>query len=223
MHSLSKNSETLSEVYNQDCMVGMDRYPDKWFDLAIVDPPFGLKDTTKNKFRRNKETFTYKNESIHGAEYFKELERVSKASIVWGCQYMMPFLSPDGSFIVWNKKADPDLHNMSSCDVAWYSKRERIRIFEGHWCGAVKFETEPTIHIHQKPVGLYKWLLTHYAKPGFKILDTHLGSGSSRIAADEIGCDFVGFEIDANNFENHLMRFNRYKSQLRIFSHDAIK
>src|SRR5690606_34309658 len=139
---------------------------------------------------------TYKNKSIPGPEYFKELERVSKQSIIWGCQYMLQYLNPNGSFVVWNKKADPDLHNMSSCDIAWYSKRDKIRTFEGHWCGAVKFETGPTIHIHQKPVGLYKWLLNHYAEPGFKLLDTHLGSGSSRIAAYDMGFDFWGYEID---------------------------
>lgn len=211
-------SEDKTRVYNADCMLGMATYPDKYFDLAIVDPPFGLADTTKNKNRRHKDTGTYKNTEIPGPEYFKELARVSRHSIIWGCQYMMPFLNPEGSFIVWNKKADPDLHNMSSCDVAWYSKRERIRIFEGHWCGAVKCESEPTIHIHQKPVKLYTWLLIHYGHSSFKILDTHVGSGSSRIAAYDLGKEYVGFEIDPTNFANQEKRFNQFKSQTKLFA-----
>lgn len=206
-----------SIVKNMDCLIGMKDYPDKYFDLAIVDPPFGLSDRTKNKFRRHKNTGTYDNKSIPGPEYFTELDRVSKHSIIWGCQYMLPFLNPNGSFIVWNKKADPDLHNMSSCDIAWYSRRERIRIFEGHWCGAVKFEPEPTIHIHQKPIGLYKWLLYHYAETGFKILDTHLGSGSHRIAAYDMGFDFTGFELDKDYFDAQEKRFKNHIAQLTIF------
>jgi site-specific DNA-methyltransferase (adenine-specific) len=207
-----------TRVFNFDCMIGMKEFPDKFFDLAIVDPPFGLTDTTKNKLRRHKETYTYDNKSIPVPEYFTELERVSKASIIFGCQYMMPYLNQEGSFIIWDKKADPDLHNMSSCDVAWYSKRERIRMFRGHWCGAVKFETEPTIHIHQKPIGLYRWLLHHYAQSGFKLLDTHLGSGSHRIAAFLGGFEFYGYEIDPNNFNNSVKRFEQHKAQLKLFT-----
>lgn len=209
-------SEPKSEVFLMDCMEGMKRYPDKHFDLAIVDPPFGI-GTIKNKFQKHKETFTYKNKSVPGPEYFKELERVSKASIIWGCQYYLEQLNSEGSFIVWDKKADPDLHNMSSCDIAWYSKRERIRTFNGHWCGAVKIDNEQTIHIHQKPVALYRWCLDKYARPGFNILDTHLGSGSHRIAAHEMGFDFTGFEIDPDYFQASDKRFQQYKSQLKIF------
>lgn len=208
----------LSEVFNKDCMIGMKDYPDKYFDLAIVDPPFGLKDLNKNKFRRHKEETSYSNESIPGPEYFLELERVSKHSIIWGCQYMMPFLNPQGSFVIWNKKADPDLHNMSACDVAWYSKREKIRIFDGHWCGAVKIDNEQTIHPHQKPLALYKWLLKNYSQGSFKILDTHLGSGASRIAAYDYGLDFIGFEIDHEYFNRSEKRFHQFKSQLKMFA-----
>jgi site-specific DNA-methyltransferase (adenine-specific) len=212
-----------SEVFNMDCMEGMSQFPDKYFDLAIVDPPFGLKDLNKNKFRRHKEKTTYTNDSIPGADYFAELERVSKASIIWGCQYMMEHLNPDGSFVIWNKKADPDLHNMSACDVAWYSKRSKIRIFDGHWCGAVKIDNEQTIHPHQKPVALYDWLLFHYAQSSFKILDTHLGSGSHRIAAERYGLDFTGFEMDKTHFDNSELRFKQYKSQLNLFTKVSVK
>lgn len=199
---------TRSEVFNEDCLEVMKRFPDGFFDLAIVDPPYGGSIMAKNKNQRHKTTATsYRNKSIPNEEYFSELYRVSKYQIIWGCQYMMPFLKPEGSFIIWDKKADPDLHNMSAVDVAWYSQRKKIRKFTGHWCGAVKFEKEPTIHIHQKPVALYAWLLKHYAEKGFKILDTHLGSQSSRIAAFKLGFDFWGMEIDKKHFNDGNIRF----------------
>lgn len=193
------------DLRNCDCMDLMAEFPDKYFDLAIVDPPYGI-GTIKNKFGRNKKTGSYKNKTIPGKEYFEELQRVSINSIIWGCQYYLEQLNPKGSFIVWDKKADPDLHNMSSCDIAWFSKRERIRTFDGHWCGAVKFDSEPTIHIHQKPVPLYKWLLYHYAEPGQKILDTHLGSMSTAIACHYFGCDLTGSEIDKDYYDAGMKR-----------------
>lgn len=205
-----------SIVENIDCMIAMKRYPDKYFDLAIVDPPFGI-GTIKNKYARCKNTGTYKNKTTPNSEYFVELERISKRSIIWGCQYYMQQLDPSGSFIIWDKKADPDLHNMSSCDVAWYSKRKQIKTFNGIWCGACKIDNEQTIHIHQKPVALYKWLLHNYANKGETILDTFLGSGSSRIAAYDMGFNFTGFEIDKEYFEASEKRFHEFKSQLKIF------
>jgi len=200
----------ISIVKNIDCEKGMKDFSDGFWDLAIVDPPYGSSMMSKNKKQRHKTTTTtYRNKEIPPESYFNELYRVSKRQIIWGCQYMLPFMNPKGSFIVWDKKADPDLHNMSSCDIAWYSERERIKTFDGHWCGAVKFEREPTIHIHQKPVGLYSWLLEHYAKPGDKILDTHLGSQSSRIAAYKKGFDFWGFELDEDYFNQGNDRFKK--------------
>jgi site-specific DNA-methyltransferase (adenine-specific) len=208
----------VSEVFLEDCMVGMSRYPDKFFDLAVVDPPYGSSIMAKNKFQRHRTTDTsYRNKTIPPPEYFTELRRVSKAQIVWGCQYMMQFMSYDGSFIVWDKKADPDLHNMSSCDIAWYSQRKQIKTFRGHWCGAVKCESEPTIHIHQKPVKLYKWLLKNYAQSGNKILDTHMGSQSSRIAAFNMGFDYWGWEIDQEYFEAGNKRFKEQTAQIKMF------
>lgn len=208
----------ISKVENRDCVEAMKDFPDGYFDLAIVDPPYGSNIMAKNKKQRHRTTdTTYRNESAPGQEYFEQLYRVSKRQIVWGCQYMMQHLPVDGSFIVWDKGADPDKHNMSACDVAWYSKRERIRKLYAHWCGAVKCESEATIHIHQKPVRLYRWLLTHYANKGDSILDTHLGSGSSRIAAHDLGLDFYGFEIDPTYFERQEERFQRHIKQGHLF------
>lgn len=200
----------ISEVYNMDCMEYMKGIPDHFFDLAIVDPPYGLSDLTKNKNarHRNKRT-SYTNKNIPPFEYFQELYRISKRQIIWGCQYMMKHLEEDGSFIVWDKGADPDKHHMSACDIAWYSKRERIRMFRGHWCGAVKFVNETTIHPHQKPIPLYSWILKNYTNPGDKIIDTHLGSGSSRIAAYKMGFDFYATELDKEYFDAQEERFKK--------------
>lgn len=209
--------DLISIAERRDCMEAMKEFTDGFFDLAIVDPPYGSSIMCKNKYQRHKTTdTTYRNKSIPPPEYYQELYRVSKHQIIFGAQYQLPFMKPEGSFIVWDKKADPDLHNMSSCDIAWYSNRERVRTFRGHWCGAVKFEREPTIHIHQKPVGLYRWLLKHYAEAGMKILDTHLGSGSSRIAAHDMGFDFWGYEIDADYFRDQEKRFRQHTSQLTL-------
>lgn len=129
----------VSEVYNMDCVAGMKEYPDGYFELAIVDPPFGGGIMKKNKYQRHgtRDT-TYRNKEIPSSEYFNQLYRVSKNQIIFGCQYMMKFLKPEGSFVVWDKGADPDKHNMSSCDIAWFSKRERIKKLYAHWCGAVR-------------------------------------------------------------------------------------
>lgn len=203
----------------EDNMELMSRYPDKHFDLAIVDPPYGSSIMAKNKFQRHKTTdTTYRNKSIPPPEYFKELERVSKRSIIFGAQYMMPYLNPEGSFIIWDKGADPDKHNMSACDVAWYSKRKQIRKAYFHWCGAVKCEQEETIHIHQKPVSIYKWILNHYANPGDKILDTHLGSMSIAIACHDFGYDLTGCELDPDYYQKGIERVQKHVAQLQLFN-----
>lgn len=216
-HHRFERDGIVSEVFLMDCMEGMKNYPDKYFDLACVDPPYGSSIMAKNKYQSHKTTdTTYRNKKIPQPKYFTELESVSKRSIIWGAQYMMQFLNPNGSFIVWDKGADPDKHNMSSCDIAWHSKREKIRKGYFHWCGAVKCENERTIHIHQKPVALYDWIFKNYAKPGQKILDTHLGSGSSRIAAEKAGLHFVGFEIDEEYFNASIERFENHVKQPRL-------
>lgn len=219
MIDLSKSNEIISRVYNMDCMEFLRQCPDKFFELAIVDPPYGSSIMAKNKHQRHKTTATsYRNKTIPGKEYFSELERVSKATTIFGAQYMMEFLKPGGSFIVWDKGADPDKHNMSSCDIAYYSKRVKVKKIYLHWCGAVKCEKEPTIHIHQKPVSLYAWLLKNYAKKGDRILDTHLGSQSSRIAAHKLGFDFWGTELDPKFYADGNERFLR-ETELPLFEH----
>lgn len=208
----------MIELLNIDCMEYMATQPDNAFDLAVVDPPFGLNDINKNKLRasRGHET-TYTNKEIPSPEYFQELARTSKESVIFGCQYFLPYLYTGGSFVVWDKGADPDLHHMSSCDVAWYSKRKQIKTFRGHWCGAAKFTPRESFHPHEKPVKLYDWILQNYAKPGQRILDTHLGSGSSAIAAHYYGVDFVGCELDPDYYKAACERFDQATKQKTLF------
>ena len=192
--------------------------PDKFFDLAIVDPPYGLNDLLKNKFarHRNKKT-TYTNKDTPNAKYFNEVERISKRSIIWGCQYYLNFMNPKGSFIVWDKLKDPETCNLSSCDIAWYSERTQVRSFRGIWNGACKINNEKTIHPHQKPVALYKWLLKKYAKEGDKILDTHLGSGSIAIACHDYKFDLIGMEIDKDYYDAAVKRYQNHIAQTSLF------
>lgn len=194
-------------VYNEDCMVGMAIYPDKHFDLAIVDPPYGLpKSSThgrgklKNRILNTGNIQTW--DTAPDAAYFTELFRVSKNQIIWGGNYFA--LPPTRGFVVWDKKQP--WPNMSRCEYAWTSFQTVARMFEYRNMGK-------KIHPTQKPVKLYAWLLQHYAKQGDKILDTHIGSGSSRIAAHIAGFDFTGFEINSEYFAAQEERFSAFGKQ----------
>lgn len=206
----------ISEVYNEDCMVGMSRYPDKFFELAIVDPPYGI-DINKDLSRTDEAflakgfiSFKYKkwDRNTPGVEYFNELFRVSKEQIIWGGNYFP--LPPTRCFLVWDKKFRGN--KFADCELAWTSFKTSCRVFEFAGILANKGKMHPT----QKPINLYKWLLHNYAKQGDKIIDTHLGSGSSRIACYEGGFDFYGWEIDKDYFEAQEKRFQTYKSQLKL-------
>ena len=208
---------SISEVYNMDCMEGMAKYPDKYFDLAIVDPPYGIGFDNKIRESKNK----YWDNSIPNDNYFIELLRVSKNQIIWGANYF-PFLWQNGckGFIFWNK--DVNFETYSSGELAYTSFNKPARYFYYAWNGLAdgikgRNKKEKTIHPTQKPIKLYKWLLTNYAKQGDKILDTHLGSGSSRIAAYDMGFDFVGYELDKDYFDAQEKRFNDFKQQLKLF------
>lgn len=226
----------ISETYNMDCMEGMAKYPDKYFELAIVDPPYGIgfdkenesmsagirKDgtTRKDKTWANPKAKGYikKNwdNSIPDQKYFDELKRISKNYIIWGANYMTDYLKPHGGWIVWEKGV-PEGMSLSKCELAYNTCLNSISIVKILWAGYKKVDNENRFHPTQKPVKLYKWLLTNYAKPGDKILDTHLGSGSSRIAAYDMGFDFIGFELDKDYFEAQEKRFNTFKQQLKLF------
>ena len=214
-------NEPLSVVFNEDCMEGMKRYPDKYFDLAVVDPPYGLgEDGLKNHSRGtlcNATKYTPKqwDKDTMPIEYFIKLKSVSANQIIFGANHFIskiPFDSP--SWIVWNKNNGNT--DFADCELAYTSFKNAVRMFTYTWQGMLQQDMknkEIRIHPTQKPVKLYEWILLNYAKPGDKILDTHVGSGSSRIAAYKHGFDYVGFEIDKEYFEAQGKRFNEFKAQ----------
>jgi site-specific DNA-methyltransferase (adenine-specific) len=216
-----------NKVYLMDCIEGMKRYPDNHFDLAIVDPPYGIGAdgtqgfaTKKTKgFTFDKKEYTKKNwdSEIPTDEYFFELQRVSKNQIVWGANYFITKLPHLKNFIYWHKKGQSKDDKFNEGEIAFVSCG-RTRMIDIWWNGFGTINSgEKRFHPTQKPVKLYDWLLQNYAKEGDLVLDTHLGSGSSRIAAYKGGFNFVGFEIDAEYYEKQEKRFNDFKSQLTLF------
>lgn len=215
----------MNVAFNMDCMEAMREMPDKAFDLAIVDPPYFKGVANRNFYGSDFSSSGVKrlcSESgnwdggIPSAEYYEELTRVSKEQIIWGCNYYK-FLQPTGR-IVWDKKNDTS--TFSNCELASVSLINSVKIYRYEWNGMLQENMknkERRIHPTQKPVALYEWLLTNYAKPGDRILDTHLGSGSSRIAAYNLGFDFTGYEIDADYFKAQEERFAAHTSQMNLF------
>jgi len=215
----------ISEVYNMDCIEGMKRYPDNHFDLAIVDPPYGIDINNQSQGKgggvARKINYTKKDwdKNAPDHEYFAELLRVSKNQIVWGANHFISRMPFDSScWVVWDKdNGDTDF---ADCELAWTSFKTAVRRFKWTWAGMRQQnmkDKENRIHPTQKPVALYDWIFHNYAKQGDLILDTHLGSQSSRIAANKAGLDFVGFEIDKEYFEQGNERYNNFISQLRMF------
>lgn len=207
----------ISEVFNIDCMIGMATYPDKYFDLAIVDPPYGIGVNHNMGRRKGDKPSNYKpatwDNSPPSPEYFAELIRVSKNQIVWGANHFISRMPFDSScWIMWDKGFSEDV-SFAQFEMAWTSFGSVCKKYD-----KPSIQND-RIHPTQKPVTLYRWLLKNYGGSSIdtKILDTHLGSGSSRIAAAEMGFDFTGYEIDKDYFEAQEKRFNQYKSQLKIF------
>ena len=214
----------ISEVYNEDCMLGMARYPDKYFDLAIVDPPYGIhdklcrKDSPKNKSKFN--TLYYEKQwdkKRPNDIYWQEVLRISKNQLVFGANYFSNYLPISRGWIFWDKMGD----GMSTVnnELIYTSFDISIKTFKRCHGLDKGFMNKEGINIHptQKPKQLYKWLLQNYAKEGDKIIDTHLGSQSSRIACYDMGFDFVGFELDKEYFDKGNKRFEEFKSQLKLF------
>lgn len=228
--------------YNMDCMEGMKQFPDKYFDLAIVDPPYGINvghmmhgsvgtvvgesnrpygGKKNGKFSRvavSKKYHLFNDSVTPGKDYFDELRQVSKAQIIWGGNYFLDYLGASTRMIVWDKcRRDLD---QADCEIAWTSLSGQSRIFTYKWNGMLQEDMknkEFRIHPTQKPVALYKWLLNRYAKPGDIILDTHVGSASSLVACRETGHKYVGFEIDKHYFEAAGKRLQAAEQQVNIF------
>jgi site-specific DNA-methyltransferase (adenine-specific) len=210
----------VSEVYNMDCIELMRGYKDKHFDLAVVDPPYGIerfknvtttpssKDVHAKRFQRMETV----NNDKPSDEYWSELFRVSKNQIVWGANNFV--LPPSEYFLCWNKQQA--MPNFATLEYAWVSmglkKPAKLFTYSIH-----KHNQVDKVHPTQKPIPLYDWILQNYANEGDLILDTHLGSGSSRIAAHKAGLDFVGCEIDKEYFDASVKRYEDYKLQLRLF------
>lgn len=211
-----------SVVYNMDCVDGMKHYPDKYFDLAIVDPPYGIgfSDYERGGMgQKVKERYT-KNEkkkwdnTVPLVEYFTELFRVSKNQIIWGGNYFD--LPPTQCFIFWYKQ-NP-VPNFADGEMAWTSFRKPAMCLDYRYYGNLQGNTSAGAKIHptQKPIELYNWVLEKFAEKGNRILDTHLGSGSSRISAYQNGFEFVGFEIDEDYCKSSDKRFKDAISQQRL-------
>jgi site-specific DNA-methyltransferase (adenine-specific) len=204
----------LSETFNRDCVEAMKEYPDNYFDLAVVDPPYGLdianaNDTKGGNGVHAKKAYTKKNwdKNIPEDVYFLELFRVSKNQIVWGANYFGLI----GGYIFWDKEVT--MPTFSSGELAFCSLINKVQYVKIAWHGMIQHNMknkEERIHPTQKPVALYDWIFTNYAKPNNKILDTHLGSQSSRIASYKAGLDFTGFELDKEYFEQGNKRFNDF-------------
>jgi len=208
-----------AELHNADCMELMAQYPDNYFELAIVDPPYGIKrDGQVETFTKNpkhkRKLFVGKgwDSKTPDIDYFYQLERVTKNRIIWGANYYPQYLKSSMGWVFWDKGQDL---SMSDGELAYTSFQKALRRIVINR-GQLMLEGG-TIHPTQKPVKLYEWLLTNYAKQGDKILDTHLGSMSSVIACHNLGFEIVGSELDADYFEAGVERVKKAMSQQRLF------
>jgi site-specific DNA-methyltransferase (adenine-specific) len=196
----------------------MKETPDKFYELAIVDPPYGI-DINMNMGRRAGKRKMHDDkkwdDSVPDDIYFAELFRVSKNQIIWGGNYFPLPLTK--SWIFWDKEV-PDGVSFADGELAWTSFDKTLVKAKIRYTGFQGMENGGKIHPTQKPVALYKWLLKNYAKEGDKILSTHVGSGSDRIAAFDMGYSFTGYELDKDYFDAGCKRFEQHKSQLKLFT-----
>ena len=222
--------------YNMDCMDGMKMFPDKYFSLAIVDPPYFSGPEFREFYGRKVSPIGVKriyekmdNWNVPDKEYFEELFRVSQHQIIWGCNYFDYHFGPGR--IVWDKCNGSS--SFSDCEIAYCSLHDSTRIFRYMWNGMMQGKSisegwiqqgnkklnEKRIHPTQKPVALYEWLLQKYAKPGDIILDTHVGSASSLIACHRNRIGFVGFEIDEGCYKRSMERLEAERAQITLFDY----
>jgi site-specific DNA-methyltransferase (adenine-specific) len=210
---------------NEDNMELMSRYADKYFDLAIVDPPYGINESgqtnkTRSKIAKSKD-YGNKNWDTTSPDflYFNELIRISKNQIIWGANHFISKIPYNSScWIVWDK--DNGETDFADCELAWTSFKTSVRKFKFKWQGMLQGNMknkENRIHPTQKPVALYKWLLDKYAKQGDKIIDTHLGSGSIAIACHDYGFNLTACELDSEYYEAALKRYNNHIQQIKLF------
>lgn len=207
-------SETIktSTIYNCDCMNLMAKYPDKYFDLACVDPPYGVGMDGNNNWSGSKHKKKDWDNEAPSDEYFSELIRTSKNQIVWGANHFMDKLNKGSPcWLIWDKKNDG--FSFADAELAYTSFKTAVRFFRYHRGE----QTDQRIHPTQKPVKLYEWLLTNYAKQGDKILDTHLGSGSHAIACNNLGFELTACELDEDYYKASIERIKQAAAQQRLF------
>jgi len=205
------------DLRNCDCMDLMKEFPDKHFDLAIVDPPYGIgydgaNQTSGSHGGRKAHKFKGWDTQVPDENYFNELYRVSKNQIIWGANYMVKYLKPSMGWIVWRK--DRGEFSSSDAELAYSSFNRALREYTKN--PLVLVREGGTIHPTQKPICLYKWLLKNYAEPGQKILDTHLGSGSIAVACHDYNFDLTASEIDKEYFDLTMKRVSNHVSQLSL-------
>jgi len=205
-------------ITNEDNMQLMARYEDNYFDLAIVDPPYGLgMDKSRNSNKGNKAGFKIYHDTnwdlkSPDKEYFDELIRVSKNQIIWGANHFISKIPYDSScWVVWDKNNGGS--DNADAELAWCSFKTAVRKYTEHISKTFKNRIHPT----QKPIQLYEWLLMNYAKEGDKILDTHLGSGSIAIACHNLGFDLTACELDKDYYNSAMKRIEQHKQQIRMF------
>lgn len=199
--------------YNMDCMDGMKEYPDKYFDLAVVDPPYGININMNiglKKGQKKKRQQKDWDKSVPYDEYFRELFRVSQQQIIWGGNYYT-YLPSCHCFLIWDKGESMYGRSFSECEFAWTSYNESARIYK---C----FPNQPDrIHPTQKPRELYDWIFSRYSKKGMRFLDTHVGSANSLIAAYDAGLQYVGFELDEYYYKLSNERLKNHTAQMNIY------
>lgn len=195
-----------------DCMEGLKQTPDNYYSLAVIDPPYGIGMDGNNNWSGSKHKVKDWDNECPNVDFFNELFRVSKNQIIWGANHFISKMSKDSKcWIIWDKQNDG--FSFADGEMAWTSFDTAVRFFRYHRGK----QTDTRIHPTQKPVALYDWIFKNYAKEGDKILDTHLGSASSRIAADMHKLDFTGYELDKEYFDASVKRYNDYKKQLKMF------
>ena len=205
-----------SLVFNEDCMQGMKQYPDKYFDLAVVDPPYGINininmGRKKGKAKKFTEHFYDNDMEIPNQYYFKELFRISKNQIIWGGNYMIENLYKSSCWLVWDK-GFPEKLSFAQVELAWTSFKTSSKKF--FYSSKKQNKTHPT----QKPIELYEWIYLKYLPMGGKVIDTHLGSGTNRIAADKCkNIEFIGYELSKYYYDIQNKNWNNYKKQTKLF------
>lgn len=220
--------------YNMDCKEGMKQLPDNYFDIAVVDPPYFSGPEKRNYYGRSISPIGIrryykpsKEWAVPDSEYFKELYRVSKEQIIWGCNYFDWPFKPGR--IIWDKCNQGS--DFSDCEIAFCSLHDSVRLYRYMWNGMLQGKSvyeghiqqgnkalnEKRIHPTQKPVNLYRWIAQTYIKQGWKVLDTHVGSASSLIAYEESGINYVGFELDEERYKESKERLEAYRAQITIF------